>query len=154
MAGLVRKILQRIHHAFENRLRRHHAPVGKHPDDLRSREFRDTERALGKPGLIFVRMLRIEDVLLKPGVDLGRVRERALQQRRGDGHHLQPVPAKHGHRGGDFVVAQVHDVPATHDAQFGALHTQFLHRGRGNADVGRKFVGDRADTKTLHSNGF
>ena len=92
-------------------------------------------------------MLRGEHVLLEARVDLRRIRQHALQQRRGDRDDLVSVPAHNRDGAIQLVVGQVQDVLAEDHAQLGAGHADFRHGARRHVDIGGELVGDRGNAE-------
>src|ERR1022692_4521085 len=65
------------------------APIREHADDARAREIGNLESTRREPRLIGEGMPGGEHILLEAGIDLRRIGQYALQQRRRDGDNLQ-----------------------------------------------------------------
>src|ERR1700693_2801470 len=77
--GLLRKLRKFPHHVLKTRFRFYRSPEREYPDYLRPKFLGDEERALRQPWLIFKRVLRGEDIVLKPAVNLRRIRQQTLE---------------------------------------------------------------------------
>ena len=89
LRGLIGERAQSRDHTIEARIRIHCAPVGEDANNLRASAFGDLERARGEPRLVGEGVLGREHILLETRIHVGRIRQHALQQRRGDGDNLQ-----------------------------------------------------------------
>ena len=124
------------------------APVRKHAHDPRARPMRDLERARRQPRLIVERVLGREHVLLKARVHLRRVRQHALQQRRGDRDDLHALRRARSAlaRSISSSVRSMMFLPNTIRSSAPVMPISAMERD-GFFDIGRKFVGDGGDTK-------
>ena len=96
-------------------------------------------------------MARGEDILLKARVETGRVGQRAFQQRRCDGIDSQLLLVEDGQSAIEFGVIEVENVPAPEDAQLGGFEPGGTHLDCRDFRVGRKLVGNCADSHRIRS---
>src|ERR1022692_3552452 len=78
---LVRKFAEFPHHVLKTRFRLDGSPEREYPDYTCSQSLGDEERTLGQPWLVFERVLRCENIVLKPAVHWRRIRQQTLEQR-------------------------------------------------------------------------
>jgi hypothetical protein len=83
--------------------------------------------------------------MLEAAIDRRRIRQNALEQRLGNRYHFQPGGLEGSAGAFELGVAEIENILAVHDTQFGAGHADFLHeRQRGSKGWG-EFVGNSSN---------
>lgn len=123
-------------------------PEGKDANNSCSETLCQVKGMIRKPVLVAVCVFGGKDVVFEATVQIGRIRQDALQNRRRERDHGKLRLGESFHSSGYFVIAQIHDVTAVHNAQLGSGHADFMHDGDRFGKVGGKLIGDGGDGDT------